>query len=194
VVQRLARIWPVTPYSTLSAGSTARLHLWRPRGRAEAHELSDSRIVRYLFGWTLYYQGERQRAEALLESMIDDEGPVPGNARATLAAILAARGATSEARALAERVASERDLIHHGAYGLGTAYAQLHDPATALRWLSQAATTGFPCYPWYERDPLLDPIRNDSRFALFMREMRRSWADASAKYVGGSRENPAERR
>ncbi len=153
---------------------------------SQVQNLSDSRIVRYLLGWTLYYEGERQRAEALLGSMIDDEGPLPGNARATLAAIRAARGASSEARALAERVASERELIHHGAYGLGTAYAQLRDPTTALRWLSQAAGTGFPCYPWYERDPLLDPIRDDSRFANFMRDLRRSWEDARAKYAMGS--------
>ena len=155
---------------------------------SQVQDLSDSRIVKYLLGWTLYYQGEQQRAEAMLETMIDDEGPLPGNARATLAAIRAARGATSEARALAERVASEPDLIHHGAYGLGTVYAQLRDPATALRWLSQAATTGFPCYPWYERDPLLDPIRHDPRFADFMRELRRSWEDARAKYASGSPE------
>jgi TolB-like protein/DNA-binding winged helix-turn-helix (wHTH) protein len=153
------------------------------RHLSQVQNLSDSRIVRYLLGWTLYYKGERQRAEALLESMIDDEGPLPGNARATLAAIRAARGASSEARALAEGVASERELIHHGAYGLGTVYAQLRDPATAVRWLSQAAKTGFPCYPWYERDPLLDPIRNDSQFADFMRDLRRSWEDARAKYA-----------
>ena len=153
---------------------------------SQVQNLSDSRIVRYLLGWSLYYEGERQRAEALLESMIDDEGPLPGNARATLAAIRAARGTSSEARALAERVASEPELIHHGAYGLGTAYAQLRDPTTALRWLSQAARTGFPCYPWYERDPLLDPIRDDSRFANFMSDLRRSWEDARAKYAGGS--------
>lgn len=150
--------------------------------------LSDSRIVKYLLGWTLYYQQEQQRAEAMLETMIDDEGPLPGNARATLAAIRAIRGDTSEARALAERVASERELNHHAAYGLGTAYAQLRDPKMALRWLSQATTTGFSCYPWYERDPLLDPIRNDSQFVLFMRELRRSWEDARANYARASRE------
>jgi TolB-like protein/DNA-binding winged helix-turn-helix (wHTH) protein/Tfp pilus assembly protein PilF len=152
---------------------------------SRAHELTDSRIVRYLLGWTLFYRGERERAEALLESMMEDEGPLPGNARATLAALRAARGAEAEARALAERVASEVDLIHHGAYGLGSAYAQLRDPTTALRWLSQAATTGFPCFPWYERDPLLDPIRDDPRFRSFMRELRRSWENAGAKYGRG---------
>jgi TolB-like protein/lipopolysaccharide biosynthesis regulator YciM len=156
------------------------------RSLSQANSLTDSRITRYLLAWALYYHGERERSEAMLETMMSDEGPVPGNARATLAALLASRGATAEARALAARVRSERDLIHHGAYGLGTAYAQLGDPATALRWLSQAAATGFACYPWYQRDPLLDPIRTDSGFAAFLGELRRSWEDTRAKYAGGS--------
>jgi tetratricopeptide (TPR) repeat protein len=152
---------------------------------SEANVLSDSRIAKYLLGWASYYEGERQRAEAMLESMVSDEGPVPGNARATLAALRAARGATADARHLAEQVASEPDLLHHAAYGLGTAYAQLRDPPTAVRWLSQAAASGFACYPWFERDPLLDPIREDERFAAFMRELRRSWEDTQAKYSTG---------
>jgi hypothetical protein len=54
-----------------------------------------------------------------------------------------------------------------------------------VRWLSQAAASGFACYPWFERDPLLDPIRNDGRFSAFMRELRRSWEDTQAKYSTG---------
>jgi DNA-binding winged helix-turn-helix (wHTH) protein/TolB-like protein len=158
---------------------------------SQVQDLTDSRIVKYLLGWSLYYQGEPERADALLESMIEEEGPLPGNARATLAALRASRGATSDARALVARVAAEPDLIHHGAYGLGTAYAQLRDPAAAVRWLSQAATTGFPCYPWFERDPLLDPIRDDSRFVAFMRDLRRSWEDARAKYASQPLDHPA---
>jgi hypothetical protein len=68
--------------------------------------------------------------------------------------------------------------------------AQLGEPATAVRWLTQATTTGFSCYPWFERDPLLDPIRGDAGFAAFARELRRSWDAARAKYaecVSGSR-------
>jgi hypothetical protein len=98
----------------------------------------------------------------------------------------AARGATAEARALAERVASERDLIHHGAYSLGAAYAQLREPTTAMHWLSRAVTTGFPCYPWFERDPLLDPIRKDPRFIAFMRDLRHSWENARTTYLTAS--------
>jgi TolB-like protein/DNA-binding winged helix-turn-helix (wHTH) protein/lipopolysaccharide biosynthesis regulator YciM len=151
---------------------------------SRATELSDSRIAQYMLAWALYYQGEIERAEVLLTAMLEETGPVSSNARGTLAAIRARRGAAGDARALARRVASEPDLIHHAAYALGTTYAQLRDPASAVRWLSQAAATGFSCYPWYAKDTLLDPIRSDPGFAAFMRELRRSWEDARAKYSG----------
>ena len=152
-------------------------------GLSRATEVSDSRIPRYLLGWALYYHGERDRAEQLLQAMADDRGPVASNARATLAAIRAARGAATDARALAAHVVADADLMHHAAYALGTTYAQLREPAAAVRWLSEAAATGFSCYPWYEHDPLLDPIRGDAGFVGFMRELRRSWEDARAKYA-----------
>jgi TolB-like protein/DNA-binding winged helix-turn-helix (wHTH) protein len=150
---------------------------------SQVRELSDSRIVRYLFGWTLYYADERRRAEALLDSLAEEDGPLPNNARATLAAFRAARGAVSQARLLAGRVAAEPHLNHHAAYGLGAAYAQLGDPATALRWLSQAAATGFSCYPWYRDDPLLDPLRDEPRFVALIGQMRRSWESARSRYA-----------
>ncbi len=152
---------------------------------SRVQEASDSRIVSYLVGLALYYRGERWRAEAQLETLIADEGPLAENARASLAALRAARHATDEARALAARVASDANLNHHAAYGLGAAYAQLLDGEAAVRWLSQAAATGFPCYPWYERDPLLDPIRDDARFVDFMRGLRLTWEGARASAVGG---------
>jgi TolB-like protein/DNA-binding winged helix-turn-helix (wHTH) protein len=150
---------------------------------SQLRDLTDSRIVTYLLGWTLYYKGDQPRAESMLGTLVNDEGPVPGNARATLAALRAARGATAEARALAEGVAREPRLIHHAAYGLGTAYAQLGDPETAVRWLSRAAATGFPCFPWFDRDPLLNPIRRDARFTVFMGDLRRSWENARARFL-----------
>ena len=38
----------------------------------------------------------------------------------------------------------------------------------AVRWLQEAAATGFPCYALFEIDPNLDPIRQDPRFQSFM--------------------------
>ena len=69
-------------------------------------------------------------------------------------------------------------MDHHVAYSVGAAYAQLGELAEARRWLAQAAQTGMPCYPWYDRDPLLKPLRSDPEFQRFLAELRKSWESA----------------
>ena len=93
--------------------------LRRPSAFVLRAALSDSRIVESLHGWTLVLPGRASARGGDACGHGQRGRPVPGNARATLAAFRAARGATADARALAERVASERDLIHHAAYGWG---------------------------------------------------------------------------
>ena len=46
----------------------------------------------------------------------------------------------------------------------------------ALAWLKNAAETGFPCYPWFERDKLLDPVRKDPAVQSFLDSMRAAHA------------------
>jgi hypothetical protein len=52
-----------------------------------------------------------------------------------------------------------------------------------MRDLEQAAATGFPCYPWFARDPLLKPLRGDRAFQEFLAGLRRSWQSAQARYA-----------
>jgi hypothetical protein len=61
---------------------------------------------------------------------------------------------------------------HHVAYGLGAAYAQLGDAARASHWLRIAADTGFPCLPWFERDPLLEPLRGRDDYSELLAYVR----------------------
>ncbi len=80
-----------------------------------------------------------------------------------------------------ERIAAiERgpDMDHHIAYSLGAAMAQLGDASGSLTWLERAADTGFPCYPWFEKDPLLDPIRREPGFVRLMERLRAGHAEA----------------
>ena len=63
-------------------------------------------------------------------------------------------------------------MDHHVAYSLGAAVAQLGDTDESLKWLEQAADTGFPCYPWFERDPLLDPMRRQPGFVRLIARLR----------------------
>jgi hypothetical protein len=84
-------------------------------------------------------------------------------------------------------------MDHHVAYSVGAAYASLGDAAEAKKWLAEAARTGLPCYPWYARDPLLDPLRTDAEFRRFLTELQKSWLALAAKYgaaPGGTRRHP----
>jgi serine/threonine protein kinase/tetratricopeptide (TPR) repeat protein len=128
-----------------------------------------------------YYAGDQVRAEEILTSLRGDSAGA-GNARALLASFLAARQADGEARTLIKAVLDSGRVSHHQAYSLGAAYAQLGEFGDARRWLAEAARTGFPCYPWYARDPLLDPLRNDPEFQRLMTEFERSWRATAERY------------
>ena len=65
-------------------------------------------------------------------------------------------------------------MDHHVAYSLGAAYAQLGRLEEARTWLDRAVTSGFPCYPWYASDPLLESFRRDSSGRAFLERLRRS--------------------
>ena len=42
----------------------------------------------------------------------------------------------------------------------------------AVKWLQRAADTGFPCFPFFERDPLLDPMRRHPEFIRLFDRLR----------------------
>jgi eukaryotic-like serine/threonine-protein kinase len=132
--------------------------------------LSDSYLAQ-----SYYYAGDRQRGEALLDSLRHSPAIAAATrARATLASFLAARGDSVNARALLDEVDHGSYMDHHVAYSVGAAHAQLGDHAQAHRWLTQAVETGFPSYPWYARDPLLQPFRASQEGATFLSTLRQS--------------------
>jgi len=139
-------------------------------------------VHRYL-AHAYYYLGERQRAEKLLAEL-RGSAQAEQRAKATLASFLAARGDRVQAAALLRKVAEGTYMDHHVAYATGVAYTQLGDYANARQWLRRAVDTGLPCYPWYEHDPLLEPIRlGDPEFKTFLAELKKSWEAAKARYT-----------
>ena len=83
------------------------------------------------------------------------------------------------------RLANDRPhMDHHVAYGLGVTFAQLGELTEARRWLTRAAAEGFPCYPWYDRDPLMQPLKSDPAFQEFMKQLS-SRFDANRARFGG---------
>ena len=72
-------------------------------------------------------------------------------------------------------------MDHHVAYSLGATFAQLGELDTAVLWLERAADTGFPCAPWFERDPLLAPLRQHPRFVKLYERVRGAYEQARAR-------------
>ncbi len=112
-----------------------------------------------------YYSGDVARARAMLEELTKETAAsTSARSRVALAALLAASGETRAARGMVDEVLAGAYRDHHVEYGVGAALAQLGDHRGAVQWLRKAADSGFPCLVWYERDPLLDPLRQDPAF------------------------------
>ena len=75
-----------------------------------------------------------------------------------------------------------KNLAHHKwkANGRGevtsprliAAFAQLGDTDESLKWLVQASDTGFPGYPWFDQDTLLDLMRRHLGFLGLLTRLR----------------------
>jgi tetratricopeptide (TPR) repeat protein len=63
-------------------------------------------------------------------------------------------------------------LYHHAVYDFARIYALEGKSDEAVKWLREAAATGFPCYLLFERDIHLDRIRQAPAFIQFMTEMK----------------------
>jgi TolB-like protein/tetratricopeptide (TPR) repeat protein len=142
---------------------------------------TDAPAVPMYLGNALFYLGEGARAEHLLASIMRESHP-DVRSQAALAGVLAANGKRAEADRITGRTASGPYMDHHVAYSLGAALAQLGQTDRAVAWLRRAANEGFPCYPWFQTDPLLAPIRRDAAFRELLDDLRLRFEEARSRY------------
>jgi serine/threonine protein kinase/TolB-like protein/Flp pilus assembly protein TadD len=139
---------------------------------AESEQAADDG-PRWMLGETWYYLGEHERSIALLKRVErSPQHAMRDRARASLAAVLAARHDRPGAEERLKTLIVQSSPDHHVSHRIGTAYAQLGRADEAVRWLRLAARTGFPCYTWFQNDPLLEPIRNHPPFVKLLGELR----------------------
>jgi len=162
---------------------------------AEARRLAEDLLlrtdlssVRMFHGWASFYLGEPDRAREVLSGIRRSSRKPDVRSQTVLASVLAAGGDHAGAEQILDAVNRGDFMDHHVAYSLGAAYAQLGRDAEALRWLRESARTGFPCYPWFARDPMLAPLRGKPDFEALLGEMRRSFEDSKARYGGKATE------
>jgi len=147
----------------------------------EARPISSAPVADWYLAQAYYYEGAAERAEKIL-SELHGGAQAEQRAKASLASFLAARNEKSRAGQLLQDVLSGSYQDHHVHYSVGVAYAQLGDHVKARLWLARAIATGFPCYPWFVRDPLLRPMKGDAEYERMLSELEKSFHEAQAKY------------
>lgn len=127
--------------------------------------------------WIWYYLGKGRLEEA--QKAIDElSARTPGDIvfPRSKALLFALKGDFRSAEAMIPTILSKHPLkdlnYHHAAYDIACVYALAGKSGEAIKWLKEAATTGFPCYPLFERDAYLNRIRQAPEFIQFMAEMK----------------------
>lgn len=112
----------------------------------------------------------RSLDKAAAESPNDPSGNLPA-----MQALLFAESAPAKAERLLKVVEDRKPVnpAHHAAYFAAAACARMGRAEAAVRWLREAADTGFPCSPLFAADPNLDPIRKHPEFVSFMTDMEK---------------------
>jgi TolB-like protein len=139
--------------------------------------------------WALFQLGRRDEAMTKLEEYSKEYPQDTGGRFAAVEALLlAAAGEERKALDKIQSATEKKDFghFHHTAHFIASAYARMNKPKEAAYWLQQAAENGFPCYPLFEQDSNLDPIRQDPRFIAFMAKLKAQWEQYKATLSIGS--------
>jgi tetratricopeptide (TPR) repeat protein len=150
-----------------------------------AQGLTINQVTSTYLAQALYNLGNKTAAEEILSAVTNsNSAQARRRAQATLASYLGARNEGVKARALIADVLAGSYMDHHVAYSLGVAFAQVGDVGEARRWLTRAAAEGFPCFPWYANDPLMQPLSSDPAFQEFMKQLSSRFDTNRARFGG----------
>lgn len=140
--------------------------------------------------WALHALGRKDEAAQTIERLLNefpaDEG---GELTAIKAFFASLEGRNHDAETLIASAQKKAAYghFHHAAYFIAWAYARMKKTDLAIRWLKDTALQGWPCYPLFERDPNLDPLRGDPRFQAVLEEVKAEWERYRTEFEPGAR-------
>jgi eukaryotic-like serine/threonine-protein kinase len=141
-------------------------------------EKSPSLLASYT-STALFRLGRNEDASAIIEQFFKDYPKDEGGLVTSVKAMMLAKaGKNREAEETIQRalqIGRGYAHFHHSSYNIASAYALMHQPDPALKWLQVTADEGFPCYPLFEGDANLDNLRRDPRFISFMAKLKLQW-------------------
>ena len=136
-------------------------------------------LVGYQKPVALLHLGRKEEAAATLEESLrdypEDNGGLFRSVQAVMAALAGEKDMAEEKIRSAIEKGKRFGHFHHTAYNIACAYSLMHKPEQAIKWLQAAADDGFPCYPLFESDPYLNPLREDSRFVTLIMGLQEQW-------------------
>ena len=136
-------------------------------------------LVGHQIAWSLFNLGRKEEASATIAQFLKDYPEDNRGLFTSLEAVLAASASQEQSAEEKIKLAVARGKgfghFHHTAYNIACAYALMNKPEQAMKWLEVTADDGFPCYPLFVKDPNLDKLRQDVRFATFMEKQRLQW-------------------
>lgn len=148
-------------------------------GDCEAALRETAADIGYMAGLALASLGRTEEAIAALRWRERDTRD--NRARAFLVSLRAMLEGEGEESRAALRRAEQKDCGDPEAlYYVARTWARLGETDTALSLLARAVNEGFFCYPAFTRDPWLDPLRADARFAATL-EAARSRHDSARR-------------
>jgi len=187
--QELETALAINPGNTLARFRLGQIEMCRAKYE-EAFQIFDTTpleknpIVAAYKANSLFRLGRTEEASALIEQLLKDYPKDEGGQVISLKAMMLAKaGKQREAEAAIQHAIDiGRGYIHfhHTSYNIASAYALMHQPDPALKWLQVTAEEGFPNYPLFEGDTNLDNLRKDPRFISFMAKMKEQWEQYNA--------------
>jgi tetratricopeptide (TPR) repeat protein len=174
--RELQRAFEVDPTSEFAKGQT--LVLYGMYGRYDEWLSAQRKFYPDRPLEPSYFLGTGRLAEAqkAIERSIPKNRSEEAELLAKSALLLALRGNFRAAEGTIPSILSRHPVkdpyYHHDAYDIACVYALGNKPVEAVKWLREAAATGFQCYHRFERDAHLDRIKRTPEFIQFMAEMK----------------------
>jgi tetratricopeptide (TPR) repeat protein len=136
-------------------------------------------LVGYQTAWALFNLGKKEEAAARIAELLTRYPKDSGGLFSSVQAVWAAFAGDERTMNAKIKLATEKGKgfghFHHTAYHIASAFALIHKPQQATKWLEAAADDGFPCYPLFATDRNLDNLRRNAAFLDFMEKLKHQW-------------------
>ena len=186
-LQELEKAVAINPTNTLARLRVGTTLLWQNKYEPALTALrsvpteANPTLVGYQMPTALLHLGRKEEAADMLEELLKDQPEDSGGLFTSVQALIAALDGEENTAERKIRSAIEKGKgfghFHHTAYNIACAYSLMNKPEQAINWLQAAADNGFPCYPLFDREPYLNPVREDPRFTTLMMRLKEQWTN-----------------